>query len=95
MLCWRFSAPRLRTGLTCCRCTLLQVNNAATKGASAVLIYPDNEDFNYGTETDLYGHVSSHARGLLYDAKVTIKSQFVHLVLPDVLSRVLILYVSI
>lgn len=51
--------------------TLLQVDNAATKGASAVLIYPDSEDYSYNADTALYGHVSSHALGLLYDAEVT------------------------
>ncbi|XP_061569243.1 transferrin receptor 1b [Cololabis saira] len=34
-----------------------QVDNAATKGASAVLIYPDSQDFIYNTNTALYGHV--------------------------------------
>ncbi|XP_044033027.1 transferrin receptor 1b isoform X2 [Siniperca chuatsi] len=34
-----------------------QVDNAATKGASAVLIYPDSEDFTYLADTALYGHV--------------------------------------
>ncbi|XP_029002937.1 transferrin receptor 1b [Betta splendens] len=34
-----------------------QVNNAATKGAAAVLIYPDPADYKYISETVLYGHV--------------------------------------
>ncbi|CAN9506468.1 unnamed protein product [Ophioblennius macclurei] len=34
-----------------------QVNNAALRGAAAVLIYPDSKDFNYRSETPLYGHV--------------------------------------
>nr|XP_019958784.1 PREDICTED: transferrin receptor protein 1-like [Paralichthys olivaceus] len=34
-----------------------QVDNAARKGASAVLIYPDTQDYNYQGDTDLYGHV--------------------------------------
>ncbi|XP_076617818.1 transferrin receptor 1b [Chaetodon auriga] len=34
-----------------------QVDNAATKGASAVLIYPDVEDYKYLADTPLYGHV--------------------------------------
>lgn len=34
-----------------------QVDNAAKRGASAVLIYPDTQDFNYQTDTELYGHV--------------------------------------
>lgn len=35
-----------------------QVDNAATKGASAVLIYPDSQDYQYNKNTALYGHVS-------------------------------------
>ncbi|XP_039982271.1 transferrin receptor 1b [Xiphias gladius] len=34
-----------------------QVDNAATKGASAVLIYPDSQDYKYQADTALYGHV--------------------------------------
>ncbi|XP_049420894.1 transferrin receptor 1b [Epinephelus fuscoguttatus] len=34
-----------------------QVNNAAKKGAVAVLIYPDRQDFDYVADTALYGHV--------------------------------------
>ncbi|XP_045890170.1 transferrin receptor 1b [Micropterus dolomieu] len=34
-----------------------QVDNAATKGASAVLIYPDRKDYPYLAGTALYGHV--------------------------------------
>ncbi|XP_069552525.1 transferrin receptor 1b [Brachyistius frenatus] len=34
-----------------------QVDNAASKGASAVLIYPDYENYKYRTNTQLYGHV--------------------------------------
>uniref|UniRef100_A0A8C9ZGL0 Transferrin receptor 1b n=1 Tax=Sander lucioperca TaxID=283035 RepID=A0A8C9ZGL0_SANLU len=34
-----------------------QVDNAATKGASAVLIYPDAQDYTYVADTALYGHV--------------------------------------
>ncbi|XP_034717508.1 transferrin receptor 1b [Etheostoma cragini] len=34
-----------------------QVDNAATKGASAVLIYPDPQDYTYVADTALYGHV--------------------------------------
>ncbi|XP_068438186.1 transferrin receptor 1b [Clinocottus analis] len=34
-----------------------QVDNAATKGAAAVLIYPDSQDYNYVDNTALYGHV--------------------------------------
>lgn len=37
---------------------LLQVDNAETKGASAVLIYPDAQDYNFVADTALYGHVS-------------------------------------
>uniref|UniRef100_A0A3Q0T5A9 Transferrin receptor 1b n=1 Tax=Amphilophus citrinellus TaxID=61819 RepID=A0A3Q0T5A9_AMPCI len=35
----------------------LQVDNAEKKGASAVLIFPDFEDYEYRSETALYGHV--------------------------------------
>lgn len=35
-----------------------QVENAASRGASAVLIYPDVEDFNLNDDVELYGHVS-------------------------------------
>ncbi|XP_062235873.1 transferrin receptor 1b [Platichthys flesus] len=34
-----------------------QVDNAERKGAAAVLIYPDSQDYNYQADTDLYGHV--------------------------------------
>eukprot|EP00066_Takifugu_rubripes_P004679 XP_003968191.1 PREDICTED: transferrin receptor protein 1-like [Takifugu rubripes] len=34
-----------------------QVDNAAAKGASAVLIYPDPEQHSYRHDTPLYGHV--------------------------------------
>lgn len=34
-----------------------KVANAATKGAVAVLIYPDAQDHKYLTDTELYGHV--------------------------------------
>ncbi|XP_042366138.1 transferrin receptor 1b [Plectropomus leopardus] len=34
-----------------------QVDNAAKRGASAVLIYPDPKDFDYVADTALYGHV--------------------------------------
>ncbi|XP_030612492.1 transferrin receptor 1b [Archocentrus centrarchus] len=34
-----------------------QVDNAGKKGASAVLIFPDFEDYEYQSETALYGHV--------------------------------------
>lgn len=34
-----------------------QVDNAAAKGASAVLIYPDPEQHTYNQSTPLYGHV--------------------------------------
>uniref|UniRef100_A0A669C7W2 Transferrin receptor 1b n=1 Tax=Oreochromis niloticus TaxID=8128 RepID=A0A669C7W2_ORENI len=34
-----------------------QVANAADRGASAVLIYPDEADYNYVADTVLYGHV--------------------------------------
>uniref|UniRef100_A0A8P4G223 Transferrin receptor 1b n=1 Tax=Dicentrarchus labrax TaxID=13489 RepID=A0A8P4G223_DICLA len=34
-----------------------QVDNVATKGASAVLIYPDVKDYDYVSDTALYGHV--------------------------------------
>ncbi|RVE58564.1 hypothetical protein OJAV_G00195670 [Oryzias javanicus] len=34
-----------------------QVENAASRGASAVLIYPDVEDFNLNDDVELYGHV--------------------------------------
>lgn len=34
-----------------------QVDNAAKKGAAAVLIYPDPQDFDYVADTALYGHV--------------------------------------
>ncbi|TKS87474.1 Transferrin receptor protein 1 [Collichthys lucidus] len=34
-----------------------QVDNAATKGAAAVLIYPDNEEYKFVANTPLYGHV--------------------------------------
>ncbi|XP_040921750.1 transferrin receptor 1b [Toxotes jaculatrix] len=34
-----------------------QVDNAARKGASAVLIYPDIQDYKYQADTALYGHV--------------------------------------
>lgn len=40
----------------------LQVDNAATKGASAVLIYPDTKDYNYLANTSLYGHVGLHTK---------------------------------
>lgn len=34
-----------------------QLNNAAARGASAVLIYPDTKNYNYNMNTPLYGHV--------------------------------------
>ncbi|XP_029313940.1 LOW QUALITY PROTEIN: transferrin receptor 1b [Cottoperca gobio] len=34
-----------------------QVDNAARKEASAVLIYPDAQDYKYVSNTELYGHV--------------------------------------
>ncbi|KAF0028470.1 hypothetical protein F2P81_019557 [Scophthalmus maximus] len=34
-----------------------QVDNAEAKGASAVLIYPDVQDYKYDGDTALYGHV--------------------------------------
>ncbi|XP_010769573.1 transferrin receptor protein 1-like [Notothenia coriiceps] len=34
-----------------------QVDNGAKKGASAVLIYPDPQDYNYNLDTALNGHV--------------------------------------
>nr|XP_040022878.1 transferrin receptor 1b isoform X1 [Gasterosteus aculeatus aculeatus] len=34
-----------------------QVDNAAAKGAAAVLIYPDAQDYQYRADTALYGHV--------------------------------------
>ncbi|XP_053198287.1 transferrin receptor 1b [Scomber japonicus] len=34
-----------------------KVNNAEAKGASAVLIYPDTQDYSYTNEIELYGHV--------------------------------------
>lgn len=34
-----------------------QVNNAASMGAVAVLIYPDSQDYDYREDTVLYGHV--------------------------------------
>ncbi|XP_033964433.1 transferrin receptor 1b [Pseudochaenichthys georgianus] len=34
-----------------------QVDNGAKKGASAVLIYPDPQDYSYNLDTALYGHV--------------------------------------
>lgn len=37
---------------------VFQVDNAAAKGASAVLIYPDPEQHTYNQNTPLYGHVS-------------------------------------
>lgn len=42
----------------------LQVDNAATKGASAVLLYPDVEDYKYLADTAVYGHVSLPLLGL-------------------------------
>lgn len=33
------------------------MDNAATKGACAVLVYPDTKDYNYNKDTPLYGHV--------------------------------------
>lgn len=49
-----------------------QVDNAATKGAAAVLIYPDTKDYNYNVNTPLYGHVSLHSNNLfnLFRAKM-------------------------
>lgn len=38
------------------------MDNAATKGASAVLIYPDVEDYKYLADTALYGHVRLHTQ---------------------------------
>lgn len=38
--------------------SFFQVANAADRGASAVLIYPDEADYNYVADTVLYGHVS-------------------------------------
>lgn len=35
-----------------------QVANAAKVNASAVLIYPDPEDYPFESTTELYGHVS-------------------------------------
>lgn len=43
-----------------CLCRFLQVDNAATKGASAVLIYPDAQDYKYLASTPLFGHVGFH-----------------------------------
>lgn len=40
----------------------LQVDNAARRGASAVLIYPDIEDYKYLADTALYGHVCLHTQ---------------------------------
>uniref|UniRef100_A0A8C2Z6H9 Transferrin receptor 1b n=1 Tax=Cyclopterus lumpus TaxID=8103 RepID=A0A8C2Z6H9_CYCLU len=34
-----------------------QVENVASKGAAAVLIYPDSQDYDYVADTALYGHV--------------------------------------
>lgn len=34
------------------------MDNAAKKGASAVLIYPDPQDYKLVATTELYGHVS-------------------------------------
>ncbi|CAL8295029.1 unnamed protein product [Lota lota] len=34
-----------------------QVANAASNGASAVLVYPDPQDYKYNNDTDLFGHV--------------------------------------
>lgn len=44
----------------------LQVDNAATKGASAVLIYPDVEDYKYLANTALYGHVRLYTQLFTY-----------------------------
>ncbi len=52
-----------------CVLMLVQVDNAATKGASAVLIYPDGEDFKYLATTPLYGHVSLHKLLLFVSCK--------------------------
>lgn len=43
----------------------LQVDNAAARGASAVLIYPDTKDYNYNKDTPLYGHVRLQSHKLL------------------------------
>lgn len=45
---------------------LHQVANAAGLGASAVLIYPDPQDYDYLDETELYGHVSSNNECKVY-----------------------------
>lgn len=37
---------------------LVQVANAANLNASAVLIYPDPEDYSLEDTTELFGHVS-------------------------------------
>lgn len=57
---WPFIFRLLRTGLISMVWFSLfhQVDNAATKGASAVLIYPDIQDYKYRKDTPLYGHVS-------------------------------------
>ncbi|XP_075996480.1 transferrin receptor protein 1-like [Genypterus blacodes] len=56
-----------RTGVELRGCVMLlragrlgfpqQVANAAAKGASAVLVYPDPQDYSYDANTPLYGHV--------------------------------------
>ncbi|XP_056220723.1 transferrin receptor 1b [Seriola aureovittata] len=44
--------------LRCGKITFAEmVDNAATKGAAAVLIYPDIQDYKYLADTALYGHV--------------------------------------
>lgn len=42
-----------------------KVDNAASRGASAVLIYPDPKDYNYNKDTPLYGHVRLQSHNLL------------------------------
>ena len=37
-----------------------QVANAASKGAAAVLVYPDPQEYKYNNDTELFGHVSSN-----------------------------------
>lgn len=66
-LMWRLDTPRVTSsvfqGLDLFSCFLIvKVDNAATKGASAVLIYPDTKDYNYRGDTPLFGHVSLHTQ---------------------------------
>lgn len=59
------------------------MDNAAKKGASAVLIYPDIQDYKYLADTALYGHVSLHTEILEHVVKADkLSSQYSFILKP-------------